>query len=178
VYHAGKLLALKEDSPPVAMHPLTLETSDDYLTFNGKLTSKTFTAHPKFDAGTGEMIGFGYEAKGLGSDDVAVYAIDKTGNITWEAWIKVPYVGMVHDFAVTQNHIAFLVIPMAFNLEQMKAVIFTGTRDRKGAPLTSWAPGPMVICVTSTWIWRTRTSSRFSRTDTASRSTLLALPAF
>jgi carotenoid cleavage dioxygenase-like enzyme len=121
VYHNGKLLALKEDSPPVAMDPLTLETTDDYLTFDGKLTSKTFTAHPKFDPGTGEMIGFGYEAKGFGSDDIAVYAIDKDGNISWEAWIKVPYVGMVHDFAVTQKHIAFLVIPMAYDLAQMKA---------------------------------------------------------
>jgi carotenoid cleavage dioxygenase-like enzyme len=118
-YHAGKLLALKEDSPPVAMDPLTLETVDDYVTFGGKLTSQTFTAHPKFDPENGEMIGFGYEAKGLGTDDVAVYAIDRRNNISWEAWIKVPYAGMLHDFAVTQRHIAFLVIPMAYSAEQI-----------------------------------------------------------
>lgn len=121
VYHAGRLLALKEDSPPIAMDPLTLETTDDCLTFNGNLHSETFTAHPKIDHETGEMIAFGYEARGLGSDDVAVFGIDKSGNITWESWIKVPYVGMVHDFAVTQRHIAFLVIPMAVNVEQMQA---------------------------------------------------------
>jgi len=115
IYHAGRLLALKEDSPPVAMDPLTLETLDDYVTFNGKLTSQTFTAHPKVDPETGEMLAFGYEAKGFGTDDVAIYAIDRSGNITWESWIKVPYVGMLHDFAVTQRHVAFLVIPMAFD---------------------------------------------------------------
>lgn len=120
VYHAGKLFALKEDSPPVAMDPHTLDTLDDYWDFNGKLTSLTFTAHPKFDPESGEMLGFGYEAKGEASDDVAVYAIDASGNITWEAWIKVPYVGMLHDFAVTQTHVTFLVIPLATSVERMK----------------------------------------------------------
>jgi len=120
VFHHGKLFCLKEDSPPVAVNPLTLETVDDYYTFGGKLTSLTFTAHPKFDPLTGEMLGFGYEAKGLATDDLAVYAMDAKGNITWEAWIKVPYVGMVHDFAVTQKYIAFLIIPMATNVERMK----------------------------------------------------------
>ena len=66
------------------------------------------------------MIAYGYEARGEATDDVAVYAIDRTGRVTWEAWIKVPYVGMIHDFAVTQTHIAFLVIPMATDVPQMK----------------------------------------------------------
>lgn len=120
VFHAGKLFALKEDSPPVQLDPNTLETLDDYYTFNGKLTSKTFTAHPKLDPVSGEMIGFGYEAKGNATDDVAVYAINPQGEITWECWIKVPYVGMLHDFAITQTHIAFLVIPMITSVEQMQ----------------------------------------------------------
>jgi len=119
-FHAGKFFALKEDSPPVAIDPNTLETLDDYYTFNGKLTSLTFTAHPKIDSETGEMLAFGYEAKGEATTDVAVYAISPQGNITWEAWIKVPYAGMLHDFAVTDRHIAFLALPMATNVEQMK----------------------------------------------------------
>ena len=120
VHHAGHLLALKEDSPPVLMDANTLETLDDYHTFGGGMSSLTFTAHPKFDPGSGEMLGFGYEARGENTDDVAVYAIDRHGKVTWEAWIKVPYVGMIHDFAVTQTHIAFLVIPMWTDVEQMK----------------------------------------------------------
>lgn len=120
VFYAGKLLVLKEDSPPVVMDPYTLETLDDYHTFAGKLTSRTFTAHPKLDPVSGEMLAFGYEARGEATDDVAVYAIDRHGRITWETWLKVPYVGMLHDFAVTERHVAFLVIPMATNVAQMK----------------------------------------------------------
>jgi len=120
VYHHGYLFSLKEDSPPVAMNPLTLETEDNYYTFGGGLHSLTHSAHPKFDHGTGEMIGYGYEAKGLDTDDVYVYSANMKGHITWEAWIKVPYVGMLHDFAVTQKYVAFLCIPMATNVERMK----------------------------------------------------------
>jgi carotenoid cleavage dioxygenase len=115
MFHAGRLLALKEDSPPVVLDPLTLDTLDDMLTFDGKLEGETFTAHPKIDPESGEMIAFGYEAKGLGTDDVAVYTIDRDGNLVRTVWIKVPYTGLLHDFAVTQKHIAFLVIPMAFD---------------------------------------------------------------
>src|SRR5688572_23580250 len=120
MFHHGKLLALKEDSPPVVLDPDTLETLDDYYTFGGKLKSLTFTAHPKIDSETGEMIAFGYEASGEASDDVAVLTIDRNGRLADETWIKVPYVGMVHDFAVTQKHIAFLVVPMLTDVEGMK----------------------------------------------------------
>lgn len=121
VFHHGKLMALKEDSPPVVMDPDTLATLDDYYTFGGKLRSETFTAHPKLDPETGEMAAFGYEAKGFGSDDVVVYTFDAQGRPTWEAWIKVPYVSMIHDFVVTQKHIAFFVMPMALNEKGMRA---------------------------------------------------------
>ena len=120
VFHHGKLLALKEDSPPVVMDPDTLATVDDYYTFGGKLTSLTFTAHPKIDSETGDMFAFGYEARGEASDDVAIMHIDRHGKLLSETWIKVPYVGMVHDFAVTQKHIALLVIPMMTDVPAMR----------------------------------------------------------
>jgi carotenoid cleavage dioxygenase-like enzyme len=120
MFHHGKLMALKEDSPPVVVHPETLETLDDYYTLGGQLKSQTFTAHPKIDPETGEMIAFGYEAKGVGTDDVNVFSIDRSGKIIWEAWIKVPYVSMIHDFAVTQKYIVFYVMPMALAMERMK----------------------------------------------------------
>lgn len=120
IFHAGKLFALKEDSPPVLMDPNTLETLDDYYTFGGKLKAETFSAHPKIDYATGEMFNLCYEAKGNGSTDVCFVGIDKTGELNWEAWINVPYAGMLHDFALTETHIAFLAIPMAVNMEQMQ----------------------------------------------------------
>ena len=120
MFHHGKLLALKEDSPPVVLDPDTLETVDDYYTFGGKLKSLTFTAHPKIDSESGELLAFGYEASGEGSTDVAVLTIAPDGRLTDETWIKVPYAGMIHDFAVTQKHVAFLVTPMITDVEGMK----------------------------------------------------------
>jgi carotenoid cleavage dioxygenase len=120
LYWRNNLLAFKEDSPPVALNPLTLETLDDYYTFDGQLESKTFTAHPKIDAVTGNMIAFGYEGKGFGSDEVNVFEYTPDGKRVWNTWVKVPYVGMLHDFAVTQKHVVFYVFPLAIDYEQMK----------------------------------------------------------
>src|SRR5690606_8089884 len=66
INHRNLLLALKEDSPPSALDLLTLETLEPNYTFDGQLPSKTFTAHPKIDSETGNMVAFGYEATGHG----------------------------------------------------------------------------------------------------------------
>ncbi len=113
------LLALKEDSPPSAMDLLTLETLVPNYTFDDLLPSRTFTAHPKLDSETGNMVAFGYEATGHGSDVVSMFEFTPDGERVWDATITVPYVGMLHDFAVTRRYIIFYVIPMAFDAEQM-----------------------------------------------------------
>ncbi len=78
--HAGKLYALKEDSPAVVMDPVTLETLG-YWDFDGKMTGETFTAHPKIDPLTGQMIAFGYAAKGLLTRDIVYYEISPQGDL-------------------------------------------------------------------------------------------------
>jgi carotenoid cleavage dioxygenase-like enzyme len=128
IFHHGRLFAMKEDSPPVALDPNTLETTDDRYTFGGGLPGETFTAHPRIDPVTGEMIAFGYEATGLASTDVSVFSANRAGKVEWSTWVKVPYAGMIHDFAVTTKHIAFLVIPLATNLELI----------RNGGPHFAW----------------------------------------
>jgi carotenoid cleavage dioxygenase-like enzyme len=120
INHKNLLLALKEDSPPAAMDLITLETVQPNYTFDGQLKSATFTAHPKLDSESGDMIAFGYEAKGLGSNDVNIFQITPAGKMVWETWIKVPYVGMIHDFAVTQKHIVFYIVPLQYDEQQMK----------------------------------------------------------
>lgn len=119
INHKNMLLALKEDSPPSALDLLTLETIEPTYTFGGKLPSLTFTAHPKVDSETGNIIAFGYEATGFGSKDVSMFEIDPKGKIVWSATVQVPYVGLLHDFAVTQNHIVFYVMPMTMDKKQM-----------------------------------------------------------
>jgi carotenoid cleavage dioxygenase-like enzyme len=122
INHKGLILALKEDSPPVALDLNTLETVDPVYTFGGQLPrTQPFTAHPKVCSKTGNIVAFGYEAEGFGSDVVSVFEIDKdTSRKVWEAKVKVPYVGLLHDFAVTENYIAIYVVPLAMDLEQMK----------------------------------------------------------
>lgn len=118
-YHDGKLYVSKEDSPPILLDPDTLDTIGVY-DFEGTLTSKTSTAHPKFDPRTGEMVFFGFAAKGETMPDIAYYEADKTGRLIHETWIEAPYSSMVHDFAVTQNFVIFPIIPLKSNLDWLK----------------------------------------------------------
>jgi carotenoid cleavage dioxygenase-like enzyme len=119
INHNGVLLALKEDSPPAALDLNTLETLDPVYRFNNQMHSATFTAHPKIDSVSGNLIAFGYEATGHGSKDVNVFEFTPQGKKVWDATVQVPYVGMLHDFAVTTNHVVIYVIPLAFDAEQM-----------------------------------------------------------
>ena len=121
IVHAGKLLALKEDSPPVWMDPETLETIDPVYRFGGRMTSETFTAHPKIDARTGEMLAFGYAARGLCTPDMAYYMINAKGEIEHEAWFELPYYCMMHDFAFTQDYVVFHVVPIVGSWERLRA---------------------------------------------------------
>lgn len=163
--HHGKLLVLKEDSPPVVLDPHTLETIDDYYTYGGKLKSLTHTAHPKIDAVTGELVAFGYQATGLAANDVYVFSADRSGVINWDAWIKVPYSGMLHDFAVTQRHIVFYVIPLVTHLERIRAgqlhyvwdsklpcYIGVLRRDGDGSDIR-WYKGPLLHCDHTMGAW-------------------------
>jgi len=106
--HGGKLFTLKEDGLPHRIDPVTLETLGTW-DFGGAWKSETFTAHPKLDPVTGEMVAFGYEATGLATNDVFIYTVDKHGKVTHEIRTRTPYVSMLHDVACTQKH---FVIPM------------------------------------------------------------------
>lgn len=110
VFFNGHLLALKEDSPPYAVDPVTLETKGIY-DFEGQLPSLTFTAHPKFDPATGEMVCFGYEARGDGTPDVCYYSVSASGQFTEVVWLVAPLPAMIHDFAVTDNWVRDLFSP-------------------------------------------------------------------
>jgi carotenoid cleavage dioxygenase-like enzyme len=100
----GKLFTLKEDGLPYQLDPITLDTIGPW-DFHGKWKSETFTAHPKLDPLSGEMVAFGYEATGLASDDLWVYTLDKSGRVTREIRTKVPYVSIIHDIALTHKHV-------------------------------------------------------------------------
>jgi len=120
VWHAGHLLMSKEDGRPYSVDPVSLETLGQH-DFGGKLRSETVSAHVRVDPETGEMFSFGYEADGLASTKVSYFIVDKDGELKREQWFDAPYCGLMHDFAMTQNHILFPVYPTTCDLERVKA---------------------------------------------------------
>jgi carotenoid cleavage dioxygenase-like enzyme len=120
IYHAGRLFALKEDSRAWELDPVTLATVGEW-SYGGRLRSQTMTAHPHLDPDTGEMYFFGYEAGGLATRDVAYCVADRNGELVREDWFEMPFCALMHDFAVTKEHVLFPAFPMVADLARMQA---------------------------------------------------------
>ncbi len=108
-------------------------------TFDGQLPSdQPFTAHPKICSTSGNLVAFGYEARGFGSDVIAAFEIDKSGRKIWGAEVRMPYVSAVHDFAVTEKHIAFFITPLAIDHEQMRRGGIHWSWDKTAKPISDF----------------------------------------
>ena len=118
-WHAGKLYALKEDAHPVVLDPKTLETRSTW-NFNGKLTGRSFTAHPKKDPLTGEWMAFGYNTNGGSNNLIDMFTISPEGEITRYETFEVPFTSMVHDYMVSRNYSIFTVCPMTTDMERVR----------------------------------------------------------
>ena len=129
VFHAGKLLALKEDDLPYELDPQTLETRG-HCDFAGAITSVSLSAHPKLDLVHDEMLTFSYQAKGDGTKDIVFYALNRDGRVVDEIWFEMPWPAMVHDFAVTPNYAVFPFFPFITDMEVVK----------RGGPFYQWHP--------------------------------------
>ncbi|MEE2033017.1 carotenoid oxygenase family protein [Rhodococcus chondri] len=163
IRHGGRLLALAESAPPYALGS-GLETLGREV-FGGALPVG-LTAHPKIDPNTGELVAFCYV---LDAPYLTWSVIAPDGSVTRAA---TPVEGadrplMIHDMALTPNHIVLVLAPMEFDLAQ----IFSG-----GSPL-QWQPergvrialiprdgGPVRWYSTDTfWMWHT--VNAFERPD-------------
>jgi carotenoid cleavage dioxygenase-like enzyme len=120
VWHGGRLLVLKEDDVPIELDPDTLATRGRF-TWGGTLRSKTVTAHPKIDPVTGELLLFGYECEGDGSSAMCFLVECPDGQLVREDWFEPPYVGMVHDFAITADYVVFPLMPTTMDPERLRA---------------------------------------------------------
>jgi carotenoid cleavage dioxygenase len=129
VWHAGKLFALEEGHRPFALDPGTL-AAQGYCDFNGAFRGTRFTAHPKIDPETGEMVFFAYSAGGRFSPTLAYGVIDKTGTLRRFDQFDAPYASMVHDFMVTRNYVLFPVMPLTGSMQRAMA----------GKPAFAWEP--------------------------------------
>ena len=126
VWHAGKLMALQEQSEPFALDPRNLEDGG-FMNTGGK-----FTAHPKIDPETGEMVWFAYSAGPQPLTNLIDYGVtDKAGNVTRRDRFEAPYASMMHDFMVTRNYVLFPILPLSMDMG----------RAMKGMPPIAWEPG-------------------------------------
>ena len=114
VWHAGRLLALMEAAFPTRMEPCTLETLGE-LDFDGRLAG-AMTAHPKMDPETGEMLFFGYSPF---PPHLQYHVADREGRLVRSEVIDVAWPSMMHDFAITKDHVIFILCPLVFSFENL-----------------------------------------------------------
>ncbi|MEA2625872.1 MAG: hypothetical protein QOD06_1917 [Candidatus Binatota bacterium] len=116
VWHGGKLLALVEATVPTELRADTLETVGEY-DFGGRL-SGPMTAHPKMDLATGEMLFFGYSPF---PPYLQFHVADAAGRLVRSEPIDVAWPSMMHDFAVTERYVLFLLCPVVFSFDDVAA---------------------------------------------------------
>lgn len=111
--HAGRILALTEGSMPYVLDA-QLETVCRTDFSGGAGGVGAFTAHPKIDPVTGELLGFRYwfdepfaEYFAIGADGVLTrkVAVDTTASV------------MMHDFSVTEKYAVFYDLPVTFRID-------------------------------------------------------------
>ena len=125
VYHNNTLYALMEAAPPHKMTLPDLGTVGEE-TFGGKLTHP-FTAHPKVDAVTGEMMTFGYAPF---PPFLTYSVISPNGELVHTTPVTMPKGVMMHDCAITEHFTVFLDMPITFDLQ----------RAMSGGLMLDWEP--------------------------------------
>ena len=120
VNHAGKTLALVESSLPYEITN-DLETVGAY-DFGGKLVD-SITVLPMICSITVELYFFGYG--NIFAPHVTYHRADANGELTINRPLDVKALTMMHDFALTANHVVFMDLPIVFNLD----VAIKGDRD-------------------------------------------------
>jgi len=133
VPHAGRLLCLYESSPPVQVDPHSLETIGP-LRLEGpgsdaRVPLRSFTAHPKLDPATGELVFFGYSVE---RPFCTVGVLDAGGELVASAapgGFEVS--SLMHDFALTKHYVLLL----DFALTQ------DPDRVGRGEPIFEWEGG-------------------------------------
>src|SRR5712691_69563 len=124
IRHADRYLALREDDLPYEL-TRELETKGKW-DFHGKLR-EAMTAHPKLDPVTGELLLFRYWRT---PPYLTFTVVDPSGAVVRQMPLDVPAAFIVHDMAITANHVVFFLCPIVFNLEKINA---------GGSPI-SWEP--------------------------------------
>jgi carotenoid cleavage dioxygenase len=129
VAHAGRVFALEEAHLPMEIALASLDTRGA-CDFDGTLPHGPFTAHPKTDPATGEMLFFGYGSPDRLSAGMSFGVLSPQGRVTQFEHFQAPYASMVHDFAITERHVIFPVLPLTGSVARAQA----------GRPPYAWEP--------------------------------------
>ncbi len=127
IWHGGRLLALEEAHPPTELEPRRMETKG-YYPYGPERAP--FTAHPKIDPLSGEMLFFGYNAAGRCTPAVNFGIADKAGSVRRFETFEAPFPSMIHDFMITESYALFPILPLTGSLDRVKA----------GRPPYAWEP--------------------------------------
>jgi carotenoid cleavage dioxygenase-like enzyme len=106
-----ELLALWEAGSPWRIDPQSLQTLGRKV-WSPETDGLAFSAHPKVDT-DGTVWSFGYLP---GSGKLVLYRLDARGNLRDTRLIDAPNADMVHDFAITRRYLAFVLMPLVFDV--------------------------------------------------------------
>ena len=108
------LYALWEGGSAYTLDPDTLATRG-VKTWSPELRGMPFSAHPKVES-DGTVWNFGtYNGR------LVVYEIDAAGAVRRHAVLDVKAPAMLHDFAVSQRHLVFLLAPITLDMAAVRA---------------------------------------------------------
>lgn len=115
IFHAGKFLALQEGANPFELKLPSLDPVGEF-DYDGRL-KHVFTAHPKIDPNTGELITYGYSV--MNKPYCSVSLITRDGELIHTTDIDIPKPIMMHDCAITSNHTVIMDLPCVFDFTRM-----------------------------------------------------------
>lgn len=141
IEHGGRILALQEANLPYELTP-ELDTVGAF-DFHGKLTT-AMTAHPKEDPATGELHFFAYSPF---PPHLVYYVASAAGEIKRVEVVEGAGPSLMHDFALTENHVVWLDLPVVFDRAETSGIPYRwsdayrpriGVMPRVGAPVVTW----------------------------------------
>ncbi|MFK8050870.1 MAG: carotenoid oxygenase family protein [Halioglobus sp.] len=111
IHHGGKLLSLGEAGWGYEINPEDLSTIG-LASYQNKLQT-AMTAHPKIDPATGIMHFFGY---GVFKPYLTYHQANAAGELIKSVALETNGPAMMHDFAMTENYVIFMELPVLFSL--------------------------------------------------------------
>jgi all-trans-8'-apo-beta-carotenal 15,15'-oxygenase len=102
-----ELYALWEAGSALQLDTTTLQ-SKGFKVWSPETAGAPFSAHPRISP-DGTLWNFGYAAH---SGSLIIYEITAQGKLKRQTLIEAPQADMVHDFAITENYLVFLLMPL------------------------------------------------------------------